>query len=93
MPNDFPHPARTIRSYSDARRHAASTSSIVKSAVQSVSASGALLTAIPRARAAATSMWSYPALAFAMIFTLGGNAAMCSACSPDFLPISTAGVS
>jgi hypothetical protein len=54
----FQPPERTRRSPSLARRAAPSSSSMVISAVASASTSGVLVTAMPRALAAARSMWS-----------------------------------
>ncbi len=70
-----------IVSYSCARRQAASSSSIVKSAVQSVSTSGVLVTTRPRARAAGTSMCSKPALVVAAMRTRAGSLSTVAASS------------
>ncbi len=62
MPSSSPwpirrrQPARMIKSYSCARRAAASSSMKAKSAVHSVSTPGVLVTAMARAFAAATSI-------------------------------------
>ena len=74
-------PARTIRSPSPARRAAARISSIAHSAVATLSTSGVFTTASPRARAAATSMWSNPTLNVPSTRTLPGSAAITAASS------------
>ena len=61
---------------------------MVKSAVQSVSPSGALVTIMPRARAAALSIWSVPALGWAMTFTEAGRRAISAALNGFLLGIS-----
>ncbi len=75
MPNGLRQPSRMMARYSAPRRQAARISRKARSAVLSVSTSGVLVTMSPRAFAAATSMWSVPALGLAMIRTLSGNAA------------------
>lgn len=58
------------------RRAVASSSAQAMSATSSVSTSGVLVTAMPRAFAAARSMWSKPTLKVAIAFTEAGSAPM-----------------
>ena len=72
----FHLPARTIRSPSPARRAAISIRVKAHSAVAKERTSGVFVTTMPRALAAAMSIWSKPTLNVAMIFMLGGRALM-----------------
>ena len=76
-----PQPSRMTAENSLIRRHAFSSRVKARSAVQSVSTSGVLVTTRPRALAAATSIWSKPTLQVAATFTLGGSLAMAAASS------------
>ena len=67
-PQPFHPPARTSRSPSPTRRAMPRISAHVNSATASVSTSGVLVTTIRRARAAGTSILSYPTAMFATIF-------------------------
>ena len=71
--------ARTIRSPSPARRAAISIRVKAISAVAKDSTSGVLVTTMPRAWAAARSIWSVPTEKVATIRTLAGRAAKVAA--------------
>ena len=81
MPKLRRQPARMVPVCSHARRQAHSSSMNARSAVQSVSTSGVLVTIRPRALAAATSMWSKPTLHVAATRTVAGRRAIRSAVS------------